>query len=156
MKTAIAFVLVLASAQSFAAESIVVLGKLVYNEPMEYAPDECPENYICLRSWWKSVVSVQKTVHGSPVTGRIAAAVMQHTSLNDRYKKSVHLFVLRRIEDPKERAKLRVDYYLDSMSEPSQMYCSWQDPKDIGLEVDDTYVSGTDDQRTYCFELPKG
>jgi hypothetical protein len=156
MKTALVLVLVLATTQSVAADSIVVLGKLVYNEPMEYVPSECPENYICLRSWWKSVVNVQKTIHGSPLSGRIAAAVMQHTSYNARYKKSVHLFVLKPIEDPAARAKLRVDYYLEDMSEGRQMYCLSQDPKEAGLEVDETYVAGTDESRNYCFELPEG
>ncbi len=154
MKSTLVLILVLAASQCVAADNIVVLGKLEYNGPMEYVPDECPENHICLRSWWKSVVSIQKTVHGSRLSGRVAAAVMQHTSLNDGYKKSVRLFVLKPIDDPQQRAKLRVDYYLESMSESYQMFCSSKDPKDMGLEVEETYVSGTDDQKTFCFELP--
>jgi hypothetical protein len=154
MKVVVAIALALLASPACAADSIVVLGKLVYNQPMDYVADDCPENYICLRSWWKSVVNVQKTIHGSKVTGRVAAAVMQHTSLNDRFKKSVRLFVLRPIDDPKEREKLRVDYYLESMAEPYQMYCLSQDPKESGLVVDETYVAGKDDEKTYCFELP--
>jgi hypothetical protein len=123
---------------------------------MEYVPDECPENYICLRSWWKSVVSVHETVHGSRLSGRVEAAVMQHTSLNPHFKKHVRLFVLRPIEDPAERAKLRVDYYLEGMSEARQMFCLGHDPKESGLDVEEAYVSGTGDDKTYCFELKKG
>ena len=156
MKIAVAIVLAVLEAQICAADNIVVLGNLVYNQPMEYVPDECPEDYICLRSWWKSIVSVQKTLHGSKLSGRVAAAVMQHTSLNNRFKRNVRLFVLRPIEDPKQRAKLRVDYYLESMSEPYQMFCLSQDPKVSGLEIKETYVAGTGDEKTYCFELPNG
>ena len=155
MKFAVAIVLAVLTGQVSAADNIVVLGKLVYNEPMEYVPDECPEDSICLRSWWKSIVNVQKTIHGSAVSGRVAAAVMQHTLLNDRYKKSVRLFVLRPIDDPKQRAKLRVDYYLESMSEPYQMFCLSQDPKESGLDTKETYIAGTNDEKIFCFELPE-
>ena len=156
MKSAIIFSLALAFWQPVVAADIVVLGRLVENEPMEYVPDECPENYICLRSWWKSVVNVRKTVHGPYLSGRVAAAVMQHTSMTPRYKRSLRLFVLKPIEDPAQRAKLRVDYYLDDVSEAYQMFCLRQDPKESGLKVEETYVAGTDDSKSYCFELPEG
>ena len=80
---------------------------------------------------------------------------MQHTSLNPSYKSSVRLFVLRPITDPAERKKLRVDYFLEEMSLPAQMYCFLRDPKEYGLDVQDTYVAGAD-EKTYCFELPSG
>jgi len=80
---------------------------------------------------------------------------MQHTGLNERYRKSVRLFVLRPIEDAGERARLRVDYYLDGMSEAHEVFCLAQKPADIGLEVDRTYVAGEGNDSTYCFELPK-
>jgi hypothetical protein len=44
------------------ASNIVVLGRLVSNEPMSYVKDECPEDSICMRSWWKSVIKIQRTV----------------------------------------------------------------------------------------------
>ncbi len=37
---------------------------------------------------------------------------MQHTAMNERYKKEVHYFVLEAIGDPSMRKKLRADYYL--------------------------------------------
>lgn len=136
------------------AADIIVLGRLVTNEPMSYVKDECLPDYICLRSWWKSVIQLQTTVQGGRLSGRVAAAVMQHTSLNPRFKRSVRLFVLAPIEDADERAKLRVDYYLKAMSEPQQMFCLSQDPKALGLNTEETYVSGTGDATIYCFELP--
>jgi hypothetical protein len=74
--------------------------------------------------------------------------------LNSRFKKAVRLFVLAPIEDANQRAKLRVDYYLEEMSEPRQMFCLSRDPKALGLNPEETYVPGTGDATTYCFELP--
>ena len=135
------------------AEDIVVIGKLLENKPMAYVPRECPESHICLHSWYESVVSVQKTIRGTNLSGRVSAAVMQHTSLNSRFKKSVRLFVLKPIEDPAVRAKLRVDYYLKGMSEVRQMYCLGYDPKESGLDPETVYVSEADGHKSYCFEL---
>lgn len=135
------------------ASNMVVLGKLVTNEPMSYVKDECPENAICMRSWWKSVIRVEKTVQGRPLSGRVTAAVMQHTRLNARYKKAVRLFVLVPIDDPAQRAKLRADYYLEEMSEPRSMFCFAKDPRALGLTAI-AYTAGTGDDTTYCFELP--
>jgi hypothetical protein len=144
----------LSCCQVTVASNIVVVGRLVINEPMEYVKDECPENYICLRSWWKSVVQVQKTIRGPGLTGRVTAAVMQHTSLNSQSKKAARLFVLEPIEDADMRAKLRADYYLKDMSLLHQMFCLSQDPKELELDPEDTYVAGTDENKSYCFELP--
>ena len=94
------------------ASDIVVVGKLITNEPMSYVKDECPDGGICLRSWWKAVIQVEKTLQGPPLSGRITAAVMQHTSVNAQYKKRVRYFVLEAIEDPSMRKRLRADYYL--------------------------------------------
>jgi len=139
--------------QTALASDIVVLGRLVTNEPMSYVQDECPENAICMRSWWKSVIRVDKTVKGRPLSGRVTAAVMQHTWLNSRYKKAVRLFVLAPIEDPAERARLRADYYLDGMSEPRSMFCLAKDPRALGL-TEKKYTAGAGEDTTYCFELP--
>jgi hypothetical protein len=89
-----------------------VEGKLVTNEPMSYARDECPDGDICLKSWWKAVIQVERTLRGSSLSGRITAAVLQHTSMNEHYQKAVRYFVLDAIEDPSMRKKLRANYYL--------------------------------------------
>ena len=44
------------------ASDIVVMGKLITNEPMSYVRDECPDGGICLHSWWKAVIQVEKTL----------------------------------------------------------------------------------------------
>jgi hypothetical protein len=81
---------------------------------------------------------------------------MQHTSFNSRFKKAVRFFVLEPIEDPDQRAKLRADYYLKEMSEPREMFCFSRDPEELGLDADETYVAGTGDTKSYCFQLPTG
>ena len=58
------------------------------------------------------MIQVEKTLQGSPLSGRITAAIMQHTFMNAQYKKAVRYFVLEAIEDPSMRKKLRANYYL--------------------------------------------
>jgi hypothetical protein len=60
------------------------------------------------------------------------------------------------IEDAGQRAKLRADYYLKEMSEPRQLYCLSRDPKELSLNVEETYVAATGDSKRYCFALPTG
>ena len=62
------------------------------------------------------MIQVEKTLRGSPLSGRVTAAVMQHTSMNAHYKKAVRYFVLEAIEEPSMRKKLRADYYLTEAS----------------------------------------
>lgn len=66
------------------------------------------------------------------------------------------MFVLQPIEDPDLRAKLRADYYLKDMSELRQMFCLSQDPEALSLNVEDTYVAGMGEDKSYCFELTGG
>ena len=145
--------LVLLACQPSIASDIVVFGRLVANEPMDYVKDECPKDNICLRYWWKSVVQVKKTIHGRALSGRVTTANMQHTSWNPLVKRALRLFVLEPIEDPDQRAKLRADYYLKDMSQLHQMFCLSQDPKVLGLNAEETYVAGAREDETYCFEL---
>jgi len=105
-------VLALLTCRIASAEDIVVVGELITNEPMSYVRDDCSDGDICLHSWWRAVIQVEGTLQGSPLSGRIAAAVMQHASMNEYYKKAVRYFVLEAIEDPAMRKKLRADYYL--------------------------------------------
>jgi hypothetical protein len=155
-RTKLVLLLVFFACQPVMAADIVVIGRLETNEPMDYVKDECPENAICLRSWYKSIVQIQKAVRGISVSGRITAANMQHTSLNSRFKKAVRLFVLEPIEDPGQRAKLRAHYYLKEMSEPHQMFCLSRDPKELSLNAEETYVARSGSSKSYCFELPTG
>jgi hypothetical protein len=132
---------------------IVVIGKLITNEPMSYVKDECPDGNICMHSWWKSVIQVEKTVQGARLAGRITAAVMQHTAMDSHYMKAVRFFILEPIEDPQQRVKLRADYYLKEASPPREMFCSSHDPKELGMSTEATYVSQIGGPTTYCFEV---
>ena len=139
--------------QCATGRDIVVIGKMITNEPMSYVDDECPDGNVCMHSWWRSVIDVEQTVQGSPVSGRITAAVLQHTAMNSRYMKAIRLVILEPIEDPDQRKKLRADFYLKEASPPQQMFCSSYDPEDIGLKTEETYVSRTRNPTTYCFHL---
>lgn len=152
MRTLVILLAVLACRPSDASD-IVVFGRLVSNEPMDYVKDECPKDHICLRSWWKSVVQIQKTIQGKVLPDRVTTANMQHTSWDPKVRKALRLFVLEPIDDPDQRAKLRADYYLKDMSALHQMFCLSQDPKTLGLNAEESYVTGAGEDKTYCFEL---
>ena len=122
---------------------------------MSYVADDCPADSICLRSWWKSVIHVDRTIQGPHLNGRVTAAVMQHTGLNQRFKRRAHFFVLRRIDDPAQRHKLRADFFLEEMSEPRQMFCTAKDPREYGLSPDEIYESTDEDPKRYCYEMPR-
>ncbi len=149
------FALWLACASAIAQDSVVV-GRLVENAPMSYVPNECPENFVCLRSWWKSVIRIEKTIQGPQLTGEVDAAVLQHADLNPAFKAGVRLFVLRPITDSQQVRKFRVSYYLQEMIRPRQMYCLSRPPKEYGLDIKSVYQTGEGDSASYCFELPPG
>lgn len=109
-------VLALLACHAASASDFVVMGRLIANEPMSYVRAECPGGNICLHSWWKAVIQVEKALQGPPLSGRITAAVIQHTAMDVQYKKAVHYFVLEAIEEPSMRKKLRADYYLNEAS----------------------------------------
>ncbi len=152
-RTMLMLFLALLAHQAAMASDIIVIGKLVTNEPMDHVNNGCPENEVCLRSWWKSVVRVQRTVEGRPLSGRVTAASMQHAGLSSRFKNAVRLFVLEPIADSDQRAKLRADYYLKEMSEPREMFCLSQTLEGLTLNPEHTYVAGDGDSKRYCFEL---
>jgi hypothetical protein len=153
MKRFIALSMLL-TAPAFAADS-VVLGHAVSNGHMDYVENTCPEGYICLHSWYKWVIDVDRTVSGPSVpTGRVVTARMQHTSMIPSYRRRLRLFVLKPIVDPEQRRELRADYFLEETSEAHQMFCFLQNPKDFDLETKEIYV-GLNDAREHCFELPK-
>lgn len=142
----------LAAQLAWGAESVVI-GTVSSDVPMNYAPIDCPKDAYCLHSWWKTEIHVQRIVHGPALPSSVAAAFLKHASLNSNAKTQTHLFVLRPIDDPAERAKLRVAFYLVEMATP--LYCFSNDPKDYGLDLTPSYVFGTDD-KSYCFEIPSG
>jgi hypothetical protein len=98
------------------ASHIVVVGKLVTNEPMTDLENECSDGELCMHRWWKPVIQVEKTLEGQPISGRVTAAVSQHVPMNEKYKKAVRYFTLESIEDPAIREHLHAEYYLEEGS----------------------------------------
>jgi hypothetical protein len=98
------------------AEDIAVLGRLMSNVPISDLKDECPDGYICLNRWWRTEILVERTLKGSPLSGQITAAVMQHTAMSGHYKRAVRYFVLEAIQDPSTSRKLQANYYLERAS----------------------------------------
>ena len=149
------FIVFLLSAAAVGAADSVVLGRASSNERMSYVENTCPEDAICLHSWFKWVIDVAKTVSGPSIQpGRIVTARMQHTSMIPSYRKRLRLFVLKPIDDPEERKMLRAEYYLEEMSEPHQMFCFLENPEGFGLQTEETYI-GTNDVRKHCFKVPE-
>lgn len=146
-------VTLLACPQALAADTFV-LGHALSNTFMDYAKIDCPAGHICLDGWSKWVIEVDTTLSGPALTGRIIAARMQHTTVHPSYRKRLRLFVIRPIENPKQRAFLRANYLLVDTSERHQMYCLWEDPKKAGLAVDKLFGGAVDGSTRYCFELP--
>lgn len=92
-------------------KDIVVMGKLITNEPIKGLENKCSDGELCMHTWWK-VIQVEKTLAGQPVSGRITAAASQHMAMNEKYNKAARYFTLESIEDPTERKRLHADYYL--------------------------------------------
>jgi hypothetical protein len=149
----LALLLSLAISPTLRAADTVIAGRAVSNQPMDYVPFDCPPDYVCLDSWFKWVIDVDKVLAGPPVSGRIITARMQHQTMRPAYQKQLRLFVVRSIDDPKQRSLLRADYYLLDMSQWRQMHCLYQDPRELGLSVDEVFQGGPDDSKQFCFEL---
>ena len=103
-------------------------------------------------------ITVQKTLSGTPVRGRIRAARIQHVPFVRSYLKRFRLFVLEPIESAEMRKLLGADYLINDLSTTREMYCTSKSPAQYGLSEDDidvhlrqSPVSGS----SYCFELPK-
>lgn len=103
-------------AAAAAATDSVVSGRAISNAYMDHTKINCPTGDICMNAWFRWTIDAVKTLRGPPVTGRITAVRMQHSTAIRSYERQLRLFVLRPIADPKQRALLRSDYYLVSTS----------------------------------------
>jgi hypothetical protein len=108
---------------------------------------------ICMSVWFRWTLQIDRTLHGPPIKGRIATARVQHTGHLKWYLRSVRLFVLTPIEDPKKRRLLRADYFLDDLSAPT--YCLSGDPEDLGLENNKDILLVYSTPGYYCFDDPE-
>jgi hypothetical protein len=113
-----------------------------------------PED-ICMSSWFRWTIQIQRTMSGPLITGRVASAHAQHGLYVKWYLKQVRLFVLRPIEDAETRGLLKADYYLEDFSKRLAMYCLEQDPRALGIEDEALGRLVGSDESGYCFEAPE-
>jgi hypothetical protein len=99
----------------------VVSGRAISNTYLNDVKIGCPKGDICMDAWFRWTIDVEKTLRGPLVTGRVIAVRMQHSAVVPSYERRLRLFTLSRIEDAKQRARLRSDYYLTSTSLAEQI-----------------------------------
>jgi hypothetical protein len=143
----------LASAEAEAEETLA-LGRAISHRSIDVELD-CPKDLLCMDAWYRWEVMVNRVVIGPSITGRVIAARIQHSDYNRRYFRSLRLFVLQPIEDPRKRDELGADYYLLEVSPKHHMYCIRQNPSEFGHQPESLYVRTQTDYVRYCFELPE-
>jgi hypothetical protein len=111
---------------------------------------------ICMDSWIGWRITVQKTLSGNPIHGRIRAAWIRHAPFIKTYLSRFRLFVLEPIESTEMRKLLGVDYLLRDVSMTHDMYCTSESPAKYGLADDDmdVYALQAANGSRYCFALP--
>lgn len=134
-------------------EESVVLGRALKNGYIEDVEIPCPPERICMDAWFRWTVTVDTTLHGPKVSGRIVAARIQHAQFVPRHQKKLRMFVLDRIEDETQRKLLRAEYYLRDMSIVHEMYCL-DSETELGIDAEDK-LTGPGIQDQYCFKLPE-
>jgi hypothetical protein len=119
----------------FAATPTVLVGHAISQEDLDLqaCPDDDPG--LCMSSWFRWTLQIDRTLQGPAIKGRIATAHRQHSRYQKWYQKEVSLFVVTPIEDPQQRQRLRADYFLEDFSQRLPMYCLSLDPADLGLEL---------------------
>jgi hypothetical protein len=141
---------------AYAADSIVI-GRAASNSYAKALSDSydavrgCPEDYICMDVIYRWFIDPAKTVAGPALKGRIRALTFQHTGVNDRYLKSLRLFVFRPIADLEIPHSSDDRYYLVSSSPvyDDGTYCISVDPSASGLQLKN--VTERNDGY-YCFD----
>ena len=127
---------------AYAADSIVI-GRALSNSYARALSDSyeaakpCPEDYICMDVIFRWVIDPERIVAGPALKGRIKALTFQHTGVNDRYLKSLRLFVFRPIGDIEIPHSPDDGYYLVSSSPvyDDGTYCISVDPSASGLQL---------------------
>lgn len=152
MRVWILGLLLLGLCQEATAADSVVSGRAISNAYIDYVKIDCPKGDICMDAWFKWTIDAKKTLRGPPVTGRVAAVRMQHSTVIPSYERRLRLFVLRPIENPKWRALLRSDYYLvsTSLTVPGAAYLS----PVRGHPMENAYKIVPSGQGTYTIHVP--
>lgn len=137
--------------------SSVFHGRATNHEAIEDVKMDCPEDHICMDSWFRWSLHVETLLSGPSLDKRITAATIQHAQYIPKYERSLRLFVVKPIDSEEQRRLLRADYYLQQLSPVYTMYCfNRQDPSSLGFEVPRVYRQTASDHPQFCFELPEG
>jgi len=131
-----------------AEQPIVAFGRATANVYADAGP-ECPADLICLDSWYRFTLQIDRALHGRVGKRRIYAVRLQHSSVNRQYLKSLRLFVLEPIPGADTRRALGADYYLKQASPRHEAYCIGGAPGDVGARPESMLVVSKD---RYCFE----
>jgi hypothetical protein len=131
----------------------VVLGKGINNAYIGKLP--CLPNEICLDAMWVWTFEAERTLAGPPIKGTVRIFSGQDASATDKFIKSVELFVIRPIKDPKLRKITEAHYELVSLSALHEdgSYCISEDPNRLGLRLQKSQIH-IDSSGYYC--LKKG
>ena len=131
----------------------VFLGRVIKNEHVDIKIP-CPENSICMYSWFKWTLDVKRVISGSPLRGRVAAFRLQHADYTEKYKKRLKLFVIRPIKDAETKELLTAEYLLVEKSAEQKMACLDRQLSKTDLAKGQPYISSAPQPRV-CFESKK-
>ncbi len=140
------------------ADTSFVVGRAIseYDDVrIEESPDEvCPPDAICLFSWSRWTLDIERSLSGPAVKGRIFAVHMQHTRHRRSYFRGPHQFALEYISDASERKRLHADYKLLDLLDEKRMLCTRIDPQTAGIPANDVYAGTTENSYKFCFVDP--
>lgn len=129
----------------------VVLGRGITNEFAALL--QCPPDQVCLDSLYAWEFRARRTIIGERIAGRVRALTPQHVDATPEFVRSVRLFVVRPIEDPRVREAYGAEFYLVALS-PSyddSTYCLPESPATYGLDISDDEVTVDSQSRYHCF-----
>jgi hypothetical protein len=155
MRGALIVVAVMVSAgRAFAATSVLI-GYGLNNEYV--AAVACPDNAVCLDSLYRWEFQSTRTVAGPPISGRVRAVIVAHTQATPSYVRSVELFVVKPIDDPKLRRAYRAEYTLVALSrrDKSGRYCVPMPLGDIGLAGASSKVIVEPESGYHCIDAKR-
>ena len=135
------------------SEDTIAFGRALSHEYLD-VDIPCPEGYICMDSWFRWELSIDRTIAGPSIVGKVTAARLQHTNYIRKYERSLRLFVLRPIVDSKLRELVKADYHLIEVSPRKEMFCTNGNPADYGIDTG-VYTLHEQEYEHHCFELPQ-
>jgi hypothetical protein len=141
---------------AYAADSIVI-GNAVSNTFAKALTDAdkkarpCPEDSLCMDVIYRWVIDTERIIAGPTLKGPISALRFQHIGVNNRYLKSIRLFIFRPIAEVEISHFSNDRYYLVATSPLYEdgTYCISVDPAEIGLQL--KTITKKDDGY-FCFD----